>query len=54
MSAALALKHKGGSSLRKTSLTYLMTLDVATEERAFLNYNVNCKYFSLDGPGKAF
>ena len=54
MTAELAVKNKGGSSLRKTSLTYLMTLEVFSEESAFFDKNVNCKYFSLDGPGKSF
>jgi len=54
MTSALAVKNKGGSQLRKTSLTYLLTLDVAWHERSFLDNNVNCKYFSLDGPGKSF
>jgi hypothetical protein len=53
LTSHLAVKNKA-SSLRKTSLTYLMTLDTTKEERAFLDTNINCKYFSLDGPGKAF
>ena len=52
LSSELTVKFKANAFLRKASLTYLLTQDFSAD--GFLQPRVNCKYFSLDGPGKTF